>query len=334
MKAEKKYKFLDLSGYGFSGKHAVIDLVREFRGYHVPHFAFEFNLIRIQGGIRDLETALVDDWSPVRSDAAIRRFKRLVKRLGSKNRWTDPRSWFSAVGWNYDEYYNRRFFELSDEYIAGLVTATWVTDWPYPLGELSGCELFVRKLARILGIKGAYDFEVNLAAPDRFLELTRTYLARLLSSKVSEDTTAIVMHNAFEPFNPQRSLRYFESARCIVVDRDPRDTFVDQLKYRPMRLPVDEFIRRYRLYRRIAARNLTESKDILRIRFEDLVLEYDHMVTRILDFLGEVGSIHATPKKYFDPTVSIKNVGMWKQYGRQGEIEKIYRELREYCREF
>lgn len=334
MNAEKKYKFLDLSGYGFSGKHAVIDLAREFRGYHVPHFAFEFNLIRIQGGIRDLETALVDDWSPIRSDAAIRRFKRLVNRLGSKNKWTDPRSWFSAVGWNYDEYYNHQFFKLSGEYIAGLAMATWVTDWPYPLGELSDGELFARKLARILRINGASDFEVNLSAPDNFLGLTRTYLARLLSSNVGEDTTTIVMHNAFEPFNPQRSLRYFESAKCIIVDRDPRDTFMDQLKYRPMRLPVDEFIRRYRLYREIAARNYTESKDILRIRFEDLILDYDHTVAKILNFLGETESIHAAPKKYFDPTVSIKNVGMWKHYEKQDEIEKIHRELREYCREF
>lgn len=38
----KEFKFLDLSGYGFSGEHAVIDLVREFKEYHVPHFEFEF----------------------------------------------------------------------------------------------------------------------------------------------------------------------------------------------------------------------------------------------------------------------------------------------------
>ena len=68
-------RYLDLSGYAFTGKHAVIDLVREFAGYTVAHFQFEFNLLRIQGGIRDLETALSDDWSPIRSDAAVRRFR-------------------------------------------------------------------------------------------------------------------------------------------------------------------------------------------------------------------------------------------------------------------
>jgi hypothetical protein len=31
------------------------------KGYHVEHFQFEFALLRIQGGLRDPRTALVDD---------------------------------------------------------------------------------------------------------------------------------------------------------------------------------------------------------------------------------------------------------------------------------
>ena len=65
-------------------------------------FAFEFALFRIQGGILDLETALWSDWSPVRSDAAIRRFRRLIRRVGVQNTIGDPRSWLTAIGWNYD----------------------------------------------------------------------------------------------------------------------------------------------------------------------------------------------------------------------------------------
>src|SRR4051812_30054845 len=105
------YRVLDLSGYGFSGKHAMIDFVRELAGYHVEHFQFEFALLRIQGGILDLKTALVDDWSPIRSDAAIRRFRRLVRRLGPRNRLADPSSWFKATGFNYDAHYGGRFTE-------------------------------------------------------------------------------------------------------------------------------------------------------------------------------------------------------------------------------
>src|SRR5215217_1070617 len=95
-------RVVDLNGYALTGKSAVSDLLREFEGYWVHRRRvkgiqkssidrsrlnteyseqwktalspatgfgdpFEFDLIRMPGGIRDLETALVDDWSPIRS---------------------------------------------------------------------------------------------------------------------------------------------------------------------------------------------------------------------------------------------------------------------------
>ena len=56
-----QYKFPDLSGYMFSVKSSVIDLIREFKGYYVPNYRYEFPLIRIQNGIMDLEKALIDE---------------------------------------------------------------------------------------------------------------------------------------------------------------------------------------------------------------------------------------------------------------------------------
>lgn len=333
MTGKKTYKYVDLSGYAFTGKHAVIDLLREFRGYHVPHFAFEFNLLRIQGGILDLESAFSTDWSPIRSDAAVRRFKLLVKRLGSKNRITDPKSWFQAVGWNWDVHFNQRFFELSNRYIEKLVQVTWKADWPYPLAEISTLELFWRKLQRRLGIKGALDFEVCLAYPENFVEITKWYLNELLSSNVADDITTIVMHNAFEPFQPQRCLKFFDRVKCIIVDRDPRDTYVQQLTYPPIALKAPDFIKRFRIMRQASMKFMEEHRDILRIRFEDLILLYEHMIPLIVNHLGDDLSVHVHKKKYFDPAVSIKNVGLWKNYPHQEEIEMIRRELGDYCYE-
>ncbi len=330
----KTYKFLDLSGYAFTGKHAVNDLVREFKGYHVPHFAVEFNLIRIQGGIRDLETALVEDWSPIRSDAAIRRFKRLVVRLGWKNEWLKPKSWFSAVGWNYDAYYGGRFLELSREYIDRLVDVSWIADWPYPLAEISGIELFARKFLRLaFRVKRANDFRVCLAAPEDFLGLTRRYLQAVLASNVGPDMGTIVMNNAFEPFNPGRALRYFDSAKAVIVDRDPRDSYVAGLWYRPNRLPVEEFIRRFKFSRRVAGHCDRNSSRVLSLRFEDLVLDYKATVAKILTFLEESPEVHVREKEHFKPDESKKNIGLWKRHDDREAIDKIHHELKEFCYE-
>jgi len=328
---EKHYKFLDLSGYAFTGKHAVIDLMREFEGYHVPHFAFEFCLLRIQGGILDLKTALVDDWSPIRSDAAIRRFKKLVKRVGTKNSRLDPRTWFEAIGLNYDEHFNHLFFELSERYLAELVEVSWKAAWPFAMADWSGSELLWRRLKRRVGFKDAFEVEMYLAPPDNFARATRRYLCDLLSSNVAPDTTTIVMHNAFEPFNPYRCLDFFDSAKSIIVDRDPRDNFVAMSLYKFLALPAAEFTKRYRVYRMAAQRNMKPSDQILRIQYEDLVLRYDEALARILTFLDEDKTVHATPRKYFNPAISVKNIGIWKSHPNQKDIEYIARELPEYC---
>jgi hypothetical protein len=325
------YRYVDLSGYGFSGKHAVIDLLREFRGYAVPHFQYEFLLLRIQGGILDLEDALSRDWSPIRSDAAIRRFRRLVRRLGARNALARPRSLFEAVGWNYDAVYAGRFLALSEAYLERLVAATWVADWPYPRADMGGLELFARKVAHRLGFRRAFDVRVSLSFPADFVPITREYLDAVLSSNVPEGTTAIVMHNAFEPFQPQRGLRFFERAKCIVVDRDPRDIYVQQLSHRPMAVGVQDFIARFRVFRAAAARFHADSPDILRLRFETLVTRYEETVGRILRHLGEAPEVHQHPRRYFDPAASARNVGLWRAHPDRAAIDRIHCELAEWC---
>jgi len=326
-------RFLDLSGYAFTGKHAVIDLMREFDGYHVPHFQFEFCLLRIQGGILDLKTALVDDWSPIRSDAAIRRFRRLVRRLGTKNSRMDPRTWFESIGYNYDEYFDHRFFKLSQKYLEELVELSWKSEWPFAMADWSGLELCWNRIKRNLGFKGAYMVEVCVAPPGNFIPATRRYLRDLLSSSAAPGTSTIVMHNAFEPFNPYRSLDLFDEAKCIIVDRDPRDNYVAGLWYKPLRVPAVEFVRRYRSHRMAAKANLKPSGQILRLQYEDLILRYGETLDRILSFLGEDKSVHVRPLRYFDPAVSAKNIGIWKTHADQADIEYIARELAEYCYE-
>ena len=328
---------MDVSGYGASGKGVVVDLLREFRGYHVPPvgpqgFApFEFLLLRIQGGILDLEDALSNGWSPIRSDAAIRRFKHLIKRLGTKTRLYDPRTWLSGTGWNYDQIFDHRFTELSNDYIGRLVNATWVADWPFSMADMGGFELFLRKVKRRLGFKSANDFKVYLSFPDDFVSHTRDYLEALLSSTVSEDIETIVLQNAFEPFQPSRSLRFFESAKSIVVERDPRDVYADQPWYRPMRVSVSDFIYRYRVQREASNKFFAPDENVLLLRFEDLVTEYDRTVARIQEHLGEEPSSHVHPGRYLDVEASKKNIGLWKHFHSPEEIELVRRELKDYC---
>lgn len=341
--ASTRLRYLDLSGYAFTGKHAVIDLVREFAGYTVARFQFEFNLLRIQGGFRDLETALTEDWSPIRSGAALRRFRKLARRLAAKNSWANPASWFVAFGWKYDDFFKGRFTHATEAYLRGLVEATWRTEWPYPAGEIGALELFRRKLLQRLRVPSAFDIDYSLAAPDDFLERTRDYLATLLEAFAEPGDHAVVMHNSCEPFNPSGALRYFADARSIIVDRDPRDVFVAQNRYVPpgsnakpapyraVAATPEVFCRRFRLMRRVAARSADTPGRVLRLQFEKLVLRYDETLPQIIAFLGETPASHCRARQYFLPEKSARNIGLWRTYPDQAAIALIRSELGEFC---
>ena len=98
-------KVIDVSGIGHSGKTAVTDILREVRGFHVHDNSFEFDLLRLPDGILDLEKALCDNWSPIRSDFAIKRFKQLALALED----------------GYSETLNSNFKILTQKYVESLI---------------------------------------------------------------------------------------------------------------------------------------------------------------------------------------------------------------------
>lgn len=357
----RQYKFLDLSGYMFSGKAAVIDLMREFEGYYVPNYRYEFPLIRIQDGIMDLEKALIDDWSPIRSDIAVKRFQKLVTKMsGHKRKWFSLKE-EELVSWNYHQLYGEKFYQYSMDYIESLIDLKIKAVWPY----YSMCEPFheilkrrLKKLIIILSdmLKGhglhnkliLDEIDLFIISGDEFYEKTKSFLEKILSIPLetveTDDVHTIVMHNAFEPFNPWRPIRYFKDAKCIIVDRDPRDIYLTSLSYSDgfndnpgvyskisCAFNVDYFIKRFVIYRNNANIDKDPKDRVLRIHFEKLVTEYEDTLKVIYNFLGESEHTHKHKKKYFDPDVSSKNTGLWKNFKQQAEIKKIYNNLKEYC---
>ena len=167
----------------------------------------------------------------------------------------------------------------------------------------------------------------------------------ILSRKVQSSATTIVMNNVFEPFDPLRSMRFFDNVKSIVIDRDPRDIYLSALNYvnqdgskgwkATLGDNVEEFICRFKTYRY----NIKDKADelrILRLSFEELVLNYHHTLNKLFEFIEEDSCIHKYQKKYFNPDVSKQGVGAWKNVkGRTKEdVEKIYTELKDYCKDY
>ncbi len=324
-----QFKFLDLSGFQFTGKAAVHDLISEFDGFFTPGQRVEFDLIRVKDGLSDLEDALIN-WSPIRSDAAIRRFLRVVARMSNGasgiSRFFDP-------GFGYSKRYPN-FVKRTQEFIDSLTKEKWEVYWPYHLIEMSRFQVFRFKILRkIFG--DTTNMTYYLASEENFYKEIKSYLYDLLTNGVnSKKYHTIIMNNAFEGFNPAKYHKYFNHVKSIIVDRDPRDVFVIMNGYslwsndhynskrrRARQFDVKMFINRCNIYR--AHRSQTLSDNILSLNFEDLIADYEQTVESIYHFLNISPNEHNQKMKYFNPNTSVSNVGVWKTYPDQQSIRMI-----------
>jgi hypothetical protein len=353
-------KLIDVSGYGHSGKTAVTDILREVRGIHAHHPTFEFNLLRLADGVFDLKKSVYDDWSPIRSDFAIKRFTALCDVLNPI----------------YSTELNPNFQDICTTYINSFIVDELYVDWydnlyNRPRGRLKAgikfilkkahSELLVKQLLRLIkknqrsgtGSKNI----VYLIDGENFIAKTRQFLEELLCLEYKQNST-VVTNNAFEPFNPTLGLNLFTNAYCVIVDRDPRDIYLSSRISEGLFIPdyekenetyslqyginlkrnflgshdIDTFIRRQKIYRKNAVLQNRNNR-IIRVKYEHFVLNYENTLMKLLRKLHIDATDHINKFKYFNPEKSRANVRLWEKYPHISELKLIERELKEYLYE-
>ena len=197
--------------------------------------------------------------------------------------------------------------------------------------------------------------KVFLSGDHNFIEKTNLFLYKILFSKLDETKNTLVINNAFEPFNPQENIKYFDDAYVVVVSRDPRDIYADayeinenykidseindpNFSYKYIieqkkdflgARDINTFIKRQRLYREKMKFD-NNQKRIMYVNFEDLIFNYEQTVQELLSKLNVDPELHTMKKQYFDPAQSAKNVGIWKRMEDNEDIKLIEKELKDY----
>ena len=174
--------------------------------------------------------------------------------------------------------------------------------------------------------------------PEKFLERTKSYIREVMEGFYCDIDKTVVLNQPFDVNDPRRSMKFFDDPKAIIVDRDPRDVYLlikcglhSTISWMPSD-SADDFIKYYRLNR--VMNNYSEDTDILRIRYEDLIYEYDRMCKVIISFLGLEKSEWAKGT-YFDPHVSINNTQLYLRFPEYLEdIKAIEKELPEYLYPF
>ena len=320
-------KFIGVSGFGWSGSGAVVDLVSEFE--NCKPLDVEFRLIKDPYGISDLESFLVEHWDILRSDKAIGDFIWFCSILNMKG------SKLSRVGENLSQKLSIDFMKETQKYIDTLTNIKYSGYSMIFNYHLSATFLFFNKIMRKLGLIPT-NKKMYLARPtkEKFIYETQIYLSNIFKNFIDKNKiNTIILDQAISITNLNMSMRYFKDIKLIIVDRDPRDIYVDLVHHKALvgaDSNIEERPKRFVEYYNLVRSNLELNKNTLKINFEDLILNYEDEVKKIKFFLGNTYS-HVKYKKYFNPSISIKNIGIWKNFQNQSEIDYIYNKLKNKC---
>lgn len=345
-------RYFDVSGVGNSGKSAIVDLLREVDEIYVPDFQFEFDLIRTKNGLLDLRSSIVDDWSPVRSDIALKLFIKKAYRMGIDPSYLDFFGLLNSLSTRYERYFNGRFFFHTKNFTDSLIISSYKALWPFEEDLENRLILFTKKILSRLGFKDPRMREVLIVDPKDFDKKVKKYLDNLYSEVVKQEQDCVVLNNSIEPFNPLRGLKILGSeSKQIIVLRDPRDIFISGRSKKEVKRSgqgfdliafdndgtnksflgtqnINSFIDRQKIF---LEKSFSESTgNVFIVWFEDLVLAYEKTSKDIFNFLEIKHDNHLRKKEFFDPDKSFENIFLWKKYEDSSEIEQIERSLNEY----
>lgn len=322
-------------GFGSTGSSVVTDYLNEYDDIQVKD-DLEFTWVSRTDGLIDLERAVMHPHGRT-SDSinAIRRFEEMVER---------SRRVYEMHGLP-----EKVLMELTKQFIDAITMVKW--DWYDNSVKKSYTPYFLvyyimkRKIIPRMEIKAGRHVKcwplekVKLSVrPDNFYTEAKKLVNGILTGVGLDPNGVIALDQPFSGNNPQACFPFFDDPYAVVVDRDPRDNYVfartrmlGKFHYMPINR-VEDFITYYRALRKDQP-YLEDNPRILRIRFEDMVYEYEATSKILRDFLKLPEN--PNPKSVFDPEFSVANTQVFKRFPQFAEdVKVIERELPEYLFDF
>lgn len=333
------FKIITCAGFGYTGSGVINDFLAEFPSIYTGANECEFRFLHDFGGISSLEDSLIHNYHHQNSVAAINQFRKMVNYYSG-----------NFMSKKYNSVLKGQFEEISEQFIRELVSVDF-------LGHLEIIAVYKPTLWRILHyqiiphLKAWISRErvakyypkstVSFSMPSKeyFDQCVKKYLNSIYET-IDRDHKYKYLYfdHIVPPVNVNRYFDYFDDLKVIVVDRDPRDLYVQNI-YRKVFDPIipsdiNSFIKLYKSQRSLLHREI-ENPNVLRVNFEDTIYHYDDFCRKMKIFIGLEDSEHAMPKTRFNPSISIKNTKLWEKYDVPAvEIELIEKELGDYCYHF
>lgn len=318
-------------GYHATGSGVIDDLFREFDNVAQGYYEAESRFLQDPDGISDLEFHLVENPNRLVMGTAIERFLRYAKdkrRMYEKifgsdwmmlcQRYVDSITKFQFLGYHYSQLKTKKPYVGYLHLFYRIMNKLTMEKYKKPVWY----DYFPKET----------EYHACISESD-FLEETRNFVDNLADKIPSNANTEYVLFDQLVAGdNPSRYLRYVRDLKVIVVDRDPRDLYIHHEIHGDHALPKHDPYKFCVYYRDIRKRQCeTAPNEVLYVSFEDMILNYDIMVKKVMGFVGINSIHHIAPKTHFIPEKSIQGTQLWKRYPQYIDAVKIIeQELPDY----
>lgn len=325
-----KMKKIACVGYHDTGSSVVDDLLRECDNVAQGVAGAELRICHDPDGISDLEYHLVKDPHRLGSTLIIRRFIDYCKRY---SRMTEK-----LVGDKWKNMYMNYINSLVKLKYKGwldcdvLFFPIWKKKYLWFLTAINHFLPQKIKKQRWYNFFPNEESYYSSLTEEEFLSKTKVFIDSICEKMNPENKEYIVLDQFASSHNPCNACRYTDNLKVIIVDRDPRDLYIHDVKMYKEHILAPEaldFAKQYRLMRREIIKD--DSSIVLRVYYEDLIYKYEETTKLIFDFLGIDPLVHhIDKKKYFNPAISINGTQLWKRFPQYAEdVQIISEELKE-----
>lgn len=312
---------ISIQGFGYSGSGALVDFLREFPKIAVLGYVdtaeegggltpksmqlSEIDFIRLSGGLFEIEKYL-DSGNVFFNDALL---NRTAKLFGSSSLYLQNEHVRDLMFRFFAKMAFLRLEDLSDRYYNAYTVG---------LNETPDI-LFLNRMPR-----------------NEYIDLCRRFLASVFNEFYHPGKSFLAADQLLTDFefDIHRNLEYIPNLKMIFVARDPRDTYCWAVK-RNIEWMEHQSAQRFVEWYQQFYSNVDQIKNderCLVLKYEDLVLDYDRQEQRIVDFLGLNLKDHSLRQRYFDPSVSKRFVGIYKEMNdRCDDFVFIKEQLANYC---
>lgn len=328
--------YVVVGGYFYSGSSAVVDLLKEYNNCF--ECGSEIRFINDPYGLIQLEESLTHNWDWIRAAMAIEDYYNLCKKLDRKKN----RMPFSPFGMGYRENLNPNFIEITKDFLNRLTEFKYDSDFYAFQAKAPYIEYIINRWRLGIEVYSNRLFKIHKKrmvchshpSKKQYYDAVKNYIDQLFEYQVNKQGKEyIILDQAIHPRDSHVISDYFNNGKMVIVDRDPRDMFIQSILTGSMEYNNSEKSGRDYLRLQLSLHEKhTESENILKIQFEDLICNYKSTKKIIENFLGLKPETHSKSLQFFNPEVSKKNVGLWKHYYNDYKkaFDIIAREMADY----